>query len=154
MCDCNLLQIKSQANPLAWTTPTFRSEWWESRSEWLRANRTSAAVSAGIARPTGSRGINFQETATRWRLGSAEISSTQPLVRMIRHIVPNCRQFESFYRKTRDITATSYEHDGVSAHRQLDCFLNSLFRLTQKETSNLSITGLMCCLHCSKQKRL
>ena len=34
------------------------------------------------------------------------------------------------------------EHDGISNHRRLDCFLNRLFRRRSKKTSQLRITGL------------
>ena len=38
------------------------------------------------------------------------------------------------------ITKTSYEHHGVWNHRQLDCLLNGLFKLTPKKPQRLPIT--------------
>ena len=45
------------------------------------------------------------------------------------------------YRITGIITMSSHECHGFSNYWQLDCFFNSLFRLTTKETSKLCTMG-------------
>ena len=47
----------------------------------------------------------------------------------------------------RCIVMTSNERQDISSHLLIDCLLNSLFRLTSKETPRLPITGFVMGIH-------